>query len=121
MSIDFRENIDHVFSKIIRKSRKFYSKKSENFREFRVSRFSLETLLLILCILEISGGWIALTFRINKNSYIPFTKFFAEKGWECRWGPKISLNLFTFHMFYRVDQKSWRFRKKIYCSFKDLL
>ena len=58
MSIDFRENIDPVFAKIfakmeskifakiVRKSRNFFSKMSENFRENRVSRFSLETLVL---------------------------------------------------------------------------
>ena len=57
MSIDFRENIDPVFAKIfakmeskifakiVRKSRKFFSKMSENFHENRVSRFSLETLI----------------------------------------------------------------------------
>ena len=54
MSIDFRENIDPVFAKmeskifakIVQKSRKKISKMSENFRENRVSRFSLETLFV---------------------------------------------------------------------------
>ena len=60
MSIDFRENIDPVFAKIfakieskifakiVRKSRNFFRnerKFSRNFRENRVSRFSLETLV----------------------------------------------------------------------------